>query len=161
MKQVEIYTDGASLGNPGPGGYGVILRFGPHRKEISGGFQKTTNNRMEILAAIVGLENLKERCQVVIYSDSRYLVDSVTKKWVYRWKANGWKRDKNDQVPNADLWERLLKLIQAHAVQFRWIRGHNGHEENERCDELATSAAGKGSLPADTGYVTSSARNGV
>jgi ribonuclease HI len=161
MKEVEIYTDGAALGNPGPGGYGVILRFGPHRKELSGGFRKTTNNRMEILAAIIGLENLKERCHVIITSDSRYLVDSVSKRWVYRWKANGWKRDKKEQVPNADLWERLLKLMQVHSVEFRWIRGHNGHEENERCDELATNAAGKSSLPVDTGYVTSSARNGT
>ncbi|MEW5801931.1 MAG: ribonuclease HI [bacterium] len=161
MKQVEIYTDGAALGNPGPGGYGVILRYGEHVKEFSGGFRKTTNNRMEILAAIVGLESLKEKCRVIITSDSRYLVDSVTKRWVYRWKANNWKRGTRDQVPNADLWERLLNQLQTHSVEFRWIRGHNGHEENERCDELATTAASQSTLPVDTGYVSSSARNGT
>lgn len=157
MKKVEIYTDGACSGNPGPGGYGVILRFGEHNKEVSEGFRKTTNNRMEILAAIVGLEHLKERCHVTLYSDSKYLVDSMTKGWVNRWKANGWKRNKTDPALNADLWERLLKLTQAHSVEFRWVRGHNGHPENERCDELATAAVNnKSGLAEDTGYTAAS-----
>ncbi|MCL6584591.1 MAG: ribonuclease HI [bacterium] len=161
MKQVEIYTDGACTGNPGPGGYGVILRYGEHRKELSGGFRLTTNNRMEILAAIVGLEALRERCQVILYSDSRYLVDSINKRWVFRWKANGWMRDKKERVPNADLWERLLKLLQLHSVEFRWVRGHNGQAENERCDQLATAAAARGQdLPEDPGYTVATLPGG-
>jgi ribonuclease HI len=161
MKKVTIHTDGACSGNPGPGGYGVVLQFGEHRREISGGFRKTTNNRMEILAAITGLESLKERCRVTLYSDSKYLVDSMTKGWVYRWKRNGWKRDKAGKVPNADLWKRLLSLCQAHVVEFRWVKGHEGDVENERCNELAVHAAKTSPLPEDRGYLPPSPATGT
>lgn len=156
MKKVTIYTDGSCSGNPGRGGYGVILSSGAHHKELSGGFLKTTNNRMEILAAIAGLKSLKEPCQVILLSDSKYLVDTMTKGWIYRWETNGWKRNKKDRVLNVDLWEQLLALCQIHSVEFRWIRGHNGTQENERCDELAVQAAKADHLPQDTGYIFSS-----
>ena len=149
---IDIYTDGACIGNPGPGGYGVVLLFGGRRKELSGGYRKTTNNRMEILAAIVGLEALKEKCQVTLYSDSQYLVNAVEKGWARRWWANGWKRGKNAKALNPDLWERLLGLCECHNVKFRWVRGHTGNPENERCDQLATGAARQPSLPVDKGY---------
>ena len=153
MKKVVIYTDGACSGNPGPGGYGVILRYGDQVKEFFGGFRKTTNNRMEILAAIVGLESLSERCQVELYSDSKYLVDSITKRWVYRWKANGWKRNQKERALNVDLWERMVELCQKHSVEFRWVRGHDGEEDNEKCDELAVQASKDSNLPEDTQYL--------
>ena len=155
MKKVIIYTDGACSGNPGRGGYGVILLCGEHRKELSGGFLKTTNNRMEILAAIVGLKSLKEKCRVILYSDSKYLVDAMNKRWIYRWKTNGWKRNKKDRALNVDLWEQLLKLCHMHSVEFRWIKGHNSIEENERCDELAVQATKASHLSKDTGYISS------
>ncbi len=138
MKQVEIYTDGACRGNPGPGGYGVILQYGPHRRELSGGEAETTNNRMELLAAIEGLSALRERCAVTLYSDSRYLVDAVTLGWARDWQRTGWKRGK---AKNPDLWERLLSLLDRHEVTLVWVKGHDGHPENERCDALATAAA--------------------
>ena len=138
MKKVTIYTDGACRGNPGPGGYGVILEYGSARKELSGGEPLTTNNRMELMAAIEGLSALREPCEVTLYSDSRYLVDSVTLGWAAGWRASGWKRGK---AKNPDLWERLLSLLDVHKVTFVWVRGHNGHAENERCDVLATTAA--------------------
>lgn len=149
MKKVTIYTDGACSGNPGPGGYGVILRFNDHIKELSGGYRSTTNNRMEIMGAIKGLESLKEPCDVTIVTDSQYLVNAVEKGWARKWKANGWMRNNKDKALNPDLWERLLQLLSKHTVRFQWIRGHNGHAENERCDQLAVAAAAKSDLPED------------
>jgi len=140
MKQVTIYTDGACSGNPGPGGYGVVLLHKSHRKELSGGDKQTTNNRMETLAAIVGLEALKEPCQVALYSDSKYLVDAIQKGWAKRWQQNNWMRNKKDPALNSDLWERLLALLGKHHVTFHWVKGHAGNPENERCDELARAA---------------------
>ena len=138
--QVAIYTDGACSGNPGPGGYGVILVSGNYRKELSENFVLTTNNRMEIFAAIAGLQALKKKCKVVIYSDSKYLVNSMELGWVKRWEVNGWKRGRAKTVPNSDLWKILLSLCKEHEVKFNWIKGHSGHPENERCDELARKA---------------------
>jgi ribonuclease HI len=152
LKQITIYTDGACTGNPGPGGYGVVLLFNNHRKELSGGYKLTTNNRMEIMAAIVGLESLKETCAVTLYSDSKYVVDAIQKGWASRWKAKGWMRNKKDKALNPDLWEQLLKLCEQHDVEFRWVRGHAGNVENERCDQLAVMAAKQPNLPADEGY---------
>ncbi|MDD2268630.1 MAG: ribonuclease HI [Eubacteriales bacterium] len=143
MKVVQLYTDGACKGNPGPGGYGAILRFGSREKELSGGEISTTNNRMELMAAIVGLEALTEPCEVTLYSDSKYLVDSVTKRWVYSWRKNGWKKADKKPALNVDLWERLLIMLKKHRVAFVWIRGHDGHEFNERCDQLAVAEAEK------------------
>jgi ribonuclease HI len=153
-KLVTMYTDGACLGNPGPGGYGVILLYQGHRRELSGGYRKTTNNRMEIMAAIVGLEALKERCEVTLYSDSEYLVNAMSKGWIQRWRANGWKRNKREKVLNPDLWERLLRLCELHDVQFSWVKGHGGTAENVRCDQLAVQAAQQPDLPVDEGYVS-------
>jgi len=149
---VTIYIDGACRGNPGPGGYGIILKSGSGDKELSGGFRLTTNNRMEIMPAIVALEMLKSPCGVVIYSDSRYLVNAMSAGWAKRWQTNGWMRNKTDKALNPDLWKRLLKLCDYHRVEFRWIKGHNSHKENERCDVLSVAAAGKPDLPADPGY---------
>lgn len=152
LKQVVIYTDGACLGNPGPGGYGVILLYGKHRKELSGGFRLTTNNRMEIMAAIVGLSALKERCKVTVYTDSQYLADAMMQGWAKRWKSNGWRRNKKERALNSDLWDKLLNLCEQHDVEFVWIRGHNGNPENERCDKLSMQAAEQKNLPPDIGY---------
>jgi ribonuclease HI len=152
IKKVIIYTDGACTGNPGPGGYGVVLQYRGVRKELSGGFRLTTNNRMEIMAAIVGLRALKHRCSVTIYTDSQYLRDSIMKGWAKRWRANGWKRNKKDKAVNPDLWEQLLSLCEQHEVTFEWVRGHSGNPENERCDELAVRAAQQENLPIDTAY---------
>lgn len=137
MREVVLYTDGAARGNPGPGGFGLILQSGPHYKEVSDGFRLTTNNRMELLSVIIGLEMLKvEGCKVTVYSDSRYVVDSVEKKWIDGWKKRGWKK-----VKNPDLWKRYLEIAANHKVSFKWIRGHNGHPMNERCDRLAVEAS--------------------
>jgi ribonuclease HI len=155
MKELEqrtIYTDGACVGNPGPGGYGVILLYDDQRKELSGGYRRTTNNRMEIMAAIVGLEALTKKCRVTLYSDSEYLVKAISSGWAHRWRANGWKRNKRDKALNADLWGRLLRLCEHHEVQFRWIKGHAESSENIRCDELAMQAAHQLNLPVDQGY---------
>jgi ribonuclease HI len=149
MKSVKIYTDGACSGNPGPGGYGVILKYKDHIKELSQGYKKTTNNRMELRAIIAGLEQLKEKCSVVIYSDSKYIIDAVQKGWVLRWQKNGWSRDKNHKALNSDLWKKLLFLLAKHKVKFKWIRGHAGHPENERCDHLAVTAASANRLIED------------
>ncbi len=157
MKEVTIYTDGACIGNPGPGGYGVVILYGNRRKELSGGFRRTTNNRMEMLAAIVALDTLRESCRVALYSDSKYVVDSMEQGWATRWRANGWRRSKKEKAQNPDLWDRLLTLYEAHDVQFRWVRGHAGVPENERCDQLATEAANQPNLPVDDGYESGSA----
>lgn len=144
---VEIYTDGATRGNPdGPGGYGVVLHYTDtqgnlHEKELSQGYVRTTNNRMELMAAIAGLEALKTPCNVTLYSDSKYLVDAFNQNWIDGWIRKGWKRGKNEPVKNPDLWKRLLKAKEDHNITFVWVKGHNGHPLNERCDELATTAA--------------------
>lgn len=141
MKEVMIYTDGACKGNPGPGGWGAILVYGAHEKELSGGEASTTNNRMELLGAINALEELKYPCRVTLTTDSKYLCDAVTKGWVYTWRSNGWMRGKKEPAANIDLWERLLAQLDIHSVTFCWVKGHAGHPFNERCDKLATSAA--------------------
>ena len=137
MKNVEIFTDGACSGNPGPGGYGVVLRYGTREKELSGGDSSTTNNRMELLGVITGLAALKEPCQVTLTTDSKYVVDSITKGWVYNWKKNNWIKSDKKPALNVDLWEQLLPLLEKHKVTFNWVKGHAGHPENERCDRLA------------------------
>ncbi len=148
MAVVEIYTDGSARSNPGRGGYGVILKYGEKEKEISQGFKNTTNNRMELMAVIVGLESLtREGLEVVVYSDSKYVVDSVEKKWVFGWVKKGFKDKKNP-----DLWKRFLQIYPKHKVKFKWIKGHNDHPYNERCDVLATEAADGGGLHVDHGY---------
>jgi ribonuclease HI len=149
MKKVTIYSDGACSGNPGPGGYGTILSFNGVTKELSGGFRNTTNNRMELLGAIVGLEALKEKCDVTMVTDSQYVVNGIEKGWARRWKANGWMRNRKEPAINPDLWGRLLSAIDRHSVRFTWVRGHNGHPENERCDSLAVTAAAAPDLPED------------
>lgn len=136
-KQIEIFTDGACSGNPGPGGYGVILRFGSTTKELSGGEAHTTNNRMELMGVITGLSALKEPCEVKLYSDSKYIIDAVNQGWAKKWRANGWKRGKNEPALNSDLWAMLLDLLDTQDVTFIWVKGHAGHPENERCDTLA------------------------
>jgi ribonuclease HI len=151
-KQVTIYTDGACLGNPGPGGYGVVLLYGDHRKELSGGYRLTTNNRMELTAVIKGLAALKTPCAVELFSDSEYVVNAVEKGWARRWQANGWYRPNKQLAENRDLWQELLRLCDKHRVRFKWIKGHAGHVENERCDQLAFQAARLPNLPADKGY---------
>lgn len=154
MKKVLIYTDGACLGNPGPGGWGAILRVPGtgHRKEIAGGFRLTTNNRMEITAALEALGALREPCTVELFTDSRYLCDAVEKGWLDNWQRSGFVRKGKRPVMNIDLWKRLIPLLAAHKVRFFWIRGHAGHPENERCDELATTLASRSELPVDTPY---------
>ncbi len=152
LKLVEMFTDGACSGNPGPGGWGTILRYGCHTLELSGGYRLTTNNRMEILAVIRGLERLKEPCRVLVYSDSKYVVDAINQGWVYGWKKNGWIKSNKEKALNPDLWETLLGEIKRHDVEFHWVKGHDGHPENERCDELATKAAASPDLTEDTGY---------
>ena len=136
MVHVDLFTDGAAKGNPGPGGYGAILRSGTHEKELSGGFYHTTNNRMELMAVIVGIEALKSGCSVRVVSDSKYVVDAFNARWIDGWKRRGWAK-----VKNPDLWKRLLKAIEPHTVKFEWIKGHNDHPENERCDRLAVAAS--------------------
>ena len=143
MKTVTIYTDGACSGNPGPGGYGAILVYGGAEKEFSGGEALTTNNRMELLGAITGLAALKEPCEVVLTSDSKYLVDAVNKKWAVGWRKKGWKKGDGKPALNIDLWERLLDLLEIHRVTLVWVKGHAGHPYNERCDRLAVSEAEK------------------
>ena len=152
MKSVVIYTDGACSGNPGAGGYGTVLLYGDIRKELSEGYTKTTNNRMELLAVIKGLETLKETCKVDLYSDSKYVVDAVEKKWIVKWKAQGWMRNKKDKVSNTDLWIRMVELLEIHDVFFHWVKGHANNVENERCDQLAREAIQKGMLKIDENY---------
>lgn len=147
MINVTIYTDGSSKGNPGPGGYGVVLLHGSHIKKLSQGFKKTTNNRMELLAVIAGLEALTKKCNVTVYSDSKYVVDSVEKGWVFGWAKKGFKDKKNP-----DLWKRFLKIYAQHQVKFIWVKGHAGNKYNEICDELAVNAAESNNLIEDTGF---------
>lgn len=141
MKKVTIYTDGACRGNPGKGGWGAVLLYNGHIKEISGGSPSTTNNQMELTAAIEALGMLKEPCEVELYSDSKYLTDAINKGWVFSWKQKGWKKADNKPALNVELWERLLNAMQTHKVTFIWVKGHNGTAYNERCDELATAFA--------------------
>lgn len=140
MKTVYLYTDGACSGNPGPGGYGAILKYGKFEKELSGGEKNTTNNRMELMAVIVGLEALTESCNVILTSDSKYVIDALEKGWAIKWKSNGWMRTKKDKALNPDLWERLLNLVEKHHIEYVWVKGHAGHPENERCDAMAVNA---------------------
>ena len=143
MKQIEMFTDGACSGNPGPGGWGTILRYQGREKELSGGESQTTNNRMELSAVINGLEALKEPCEVNVTTDSRYVVDGITKGWARSWRADGWRKKDKKPALNPDLWERLLELTEKHSVSFNWIKGHAGHAENERCDALAVAQSKK------------------
>jgi len=138
--EVTIYTDGACSGNPGPGGWGVILSAHGVKKELSGGEKLTTNNRMELTAVICGLQALKRPCKVTVVTDSKYVADAVTLGWAKKWKAQGWMRNKKDKAQNPDLWEELLRLLSVHEVAFLWVKGHAGHPENERCDEMAVTA---------------------
>ena len=146
MKKVEIFTDGACKYNPGPGGWGAILRYQGHEKEISGFEAQTTNNRMEISAVLEALKLLKEPCEVTLYSDSQYVCNAISKGWAKKWKANNWMRTKKDPAVNADLWEELLAVADKHKLNIVWVKGHAGHSENERCDKLAVAAAEKAKL---------------
>ena len=143
LKHVELFTDGACSGNPGPGGWGCVLRFGGVSKELSGGEAQTTNNRMELTALIEGLSALKYRCRVTVTSDSKYVIDAIQNGWAKKWRANGWMRNKKDKALNPDLWETLLNLLDRHEAEFVWVKGHAGHPENERCDELAVAESRK------------------
>lgn len=149
---VIIYTDGACLGNPGPGGYGAVLLYKGNRKELSGGYRRTTNNRMELMAAIAALEALKTRSRALLHSDSKYVVDAIEKGWARNWRRLGWRKPDKQPAMNPDLWERLLDLCARHDVRFQWVKGHAGNEENERCDALANAAALGAELAADLGY---------
>ena len=139
MKTVTIYTDGACSGNPGPGGWGAILRYGEVEKELSGGEDMTTNNRMELMGVIAALSALKESCIVELYSDSKYVIDALSKGWVYGWKKKGWRKSDNKSALNVDLWEQLLALIAKHELHYHWVKGHAENEYNERCDALAVT----------------------
>lgn len=150
--EITIYTDGACLGNPGPGGYGTIITSKFSSTELSGGYKLTTNNRMEMMAVIKGLESLQEKSMVTICSDSKYVIDAIDKGWARRWKINGWMRNKKDKAINPDLWEQLLALCSKHTISFVWIKGHSGHIQNERCDQLAVNAAKQSDLSEDLGY---------
>ncbi|WP_313525756.1 ribonuclease HI [Anaerotignum sp.] len=152
MKTVTIYTDGACSGNPGAGGYGVVMLYGSARRELSGGYRKTTNNRMEALAVIKGLEALKEPCAVKLYSDSKYVVDAIEKGWAKKWRSQGWMRNNKEKASNVDLWERMLELLEIHQVSFIWVKGHADNPENERCDQLARAAIQKNTLENDENY---------
>lgn len=137
-KHIDIFTDGACSGNPGPGGWGAILRFGEHEKELSGGDNNTTNNRMELTAVISALSALKEPCEVTLTTDSKYVADAIEKGWAISWQKNNWRKADKKRALNSDLWEELLKLLTVHDVKINWVKGHAGHPENERCDQLAT-----------------------
>ncbi len=152
MKYVEIYTDGACSGNPGAGGYGALLMYGSAKKELSQGYRMTTNNRMEMLAVIKALEALKEPCRVTLYSDSKYVIDAITKGWVAKWKQNGWQRNKKEKASNVDLWEAMLIQLERHDVTFQWVKGHADNPGNERCDALARAAILSEHLQEDENY---------
>ncbi|WP_029895405.1 ribonuclease HI [Desulfohalovibrio reitneri] len=154
MKEVRVHTDGSCLGNPGPGGWCALLEYSGSEKELHGGYGRTTNNRMELLAVIEALEALREPCRVELYTDSQYVQKAITQGWLKGWKRNGWKTAAKKPVKNRDLWTRLDPLLSRHDVQFHWLKGHAGHPENERCDELARAAAQRDGLPADEGYGT-------
>ncbi len=146
LKTVEIFTDGACSGNPGPGGWGAVLRYNGIVKELSGGEAQTTNNRMELSAVIAALSALKEPCRVILTSDSKYVTDGVTKGWAVGWRARGWKKSDGNPALNPDLWQKLLELLEQHSVEFVWVKGHAGHPENERCDALAVEQSKKYSV---------------
>jgi ribonuclease HI len=152
MKNVVIHTDGGCKGNPGPGGYGAVIVFGKHRREISAGYRMTTNNRMELRAAIAALGILTEPCAVELHSDSKYLIDAIDKKWIDGWLRKNWITSTKQPVKNKDLWIELLEAIKPHQIRWCWVKGHAGHKENERCDELANAAVTAGSLLEDTGF---------
>ncbi len=152
MKEIQIYSDGSCLNNPGRGGYGVILTYGGHVKEISQGYTLSTNNRMEMLGVIMGLRMLKEKCNVAIYTDSQYVINAIDKGWIYNWQKNGWKTANKKDVKNKDLWVEFYSEFKKHDIKFHWVKGHNGHPQNERCDELAKQAASGEDLIEDTGY---------
>lgn len=143
LTSVELFTDGACSGNPGPGGWGAILRSGSFEKELSGGEESTTNNRMELMAVIAGLEALNRKCSVTIYSDSKYFVDAVEKGWAKSWQKNGWRKGDKSPAKNPDLWQRLLTLLDSHEIKLVWLKGHAGHPENERCDQMAVNESQK------------------
>jgi ribonuclease HI len=149
---VTIYSDGACLGNPGRGGYGTVLLAGKHRKELSVGYRLTTNNRMELLGAIAGLEALTRPCKVTLWSDSQYVVKAMADGWLDNWQKRGWRTAGKKAVKNQDLWQRMLKALGEHEVDWRWVRGHTGDVENERCDQLAVAAANSGALLEDEGF---------
>ena len=153
MKKVVVYTDGGARGNPGPGGYGAILTFGKHRKELKGAFDHTTNNRMELMAVISALESLSESCQVLLYSDSKYVIDALTKNWLKGWKRKGWIKSDKKPVLNQDLWRRLDASESRHEMTWKWVKGHAGNPLNERCDELVHEAIDEGNLQTDQGYL--------
>jgi len=154
MKSLEIFTDGSCLRNPGgAGGYGIVFVYEGKKKEVSGGVESTTSNRMELLACIIALECIREKSRITLYSDSKYVVDSIEKKWAYGWRKNNWKKKDRKKAKNVDLWERLLLAIEKHEVKMLWIKSHNDHVENEICDQLAYSAANSSNLIKDTGYV--------
>jgi len=150
---VYAFSDGSALGNPGPGGYGVVLKYGDNLKELNQGYVHTTNNRMELMGAIMALESLKERQRVVLTTDSQYVINGIEKGWARKWRANGWMRNRKERALNPDMWERLLRAVDRHEVSFNWVRGHMGHPENERCDELANGAARGSDLIEDKVFV--------
>lgn len=152
MKRVIIHTDGGCKGNPGPGGFGAVLVCGGHRKELSAGYRLTTNNRMELRAAIAALGVLQEPCEVELHSDSKYLIDAISKNWIAGWKKRGWKTADKKAVKNQDLWLELLEVMHPHQIDWRWVKGHAGHAENERCDDLANIAVTGGNLLEDSGF---------
>lgn len=158
MKRVIIHTDGGCKGNPGPGGFGVVMVSGKHRKELSAGYRMTTNNRMELRAAIAALESLSESCAVELHSDSKYVIDAISKKWIDGWKKRGWKTAANQAVKNRDLWLRLLAAMEGHKIDWRWVKGHAGDRENERCDELANIAVVGRNLLDDEGFALEAGR---
>jgi ribonuclease HI len=151
MRKVVIHTDGACKGNPGPGAYGAVLVCGKHRKEISAAYRLTTNNRMELRAAIAALELLSESCEVELHSDSKYLIDAIQQNWIDGWKRRGWRTAGKQAVKNQDLWQRLVEAMTPHRIQWHWVKGHAGHRENERCDQLANQAVAGGDLIDDAG----------
>ena len=152
MREITIYTDGACAGNPGKGGYGIVLEYKEHRKEVAGGYRLTTNNRMELMAVIKSLQSLKEICKVTLYTDSRYVVDSIEKGWAKKWRKNNWKKSDGKRALNEDLFDDLLQLLDQHSVKFIWVKGHANNEGNERCDHLATEYIKTGDLEVDSFY---------
>ncbi|WP_113743635.1 ribonuclease HI [Anaerobiospirillum thomasii] len=153
MKEVYLFTDGSCLNNPGPGGYGAILRYKGHEKELSQGYELTTNNRMELMAVIAGLSALRESCRVIVTTDSQYVKQGIT-TWIAGWKKNNWKTSSKTPVKNKDLWQQLDELVQKHELSWCWVKGHNGHAENERCDRLANTAANSDDKIQDSGFIS-------